>query len=172
MEKPEMIDGIMIKPLQKRPDERGLFMEVFRKDWTELIGIGEISQANLSISYPNTIRAWHRHLRGQVDYFIVVKGALKICIFDDETRELSEIISTGDTPNIVKVPGHYWHGFKVLGNDSAWLVYFVNKLYDYSDPDEERRPWNDSTIIPDSINGNRNDPRAGKPWDWNYPPHR
>ena len=131
-----------------------------------------ISQTNLSISYPKIIRAWHRHLRGQVDYFIVLKGALKICAYNEKTKELNEIISTAENPQIVKIPGHYWHGFKVVGNKPAYLVYFVNKLYKYSDPDEERRPWNDPNIIPESINGKKSDLRVGMPWDWNYLPHR
>ena len=29
-----------------------------------------------------------------------------------------------------------------------------------------RRPWNDTTIIPKSINGRTDDPRVDKPWDW------
>ena len=166
-----MIKGVEIKPIRKLPDERGFFMEIFRKDWEEFHG-EEILQTNLSISYPNIIRAWHRHLRGQNDYFIVIRGTLKICIFDDETRELTEIISAGEMPQVVKVPGHFWHGFKVVGNEPAYLVYFVNKMYVYENPDEERRPWNDPSLIPASINGDKTDQRVEKPWDWNYPPHR
>jgi dTDP-4-dehydrorhamnose 3,5-epimerase len=51
-------------------------------------------------------------------------------------------------------------------------VYFVTRLYDYKNPDEERKPWNDPKIIPVEINGNKNDPRVNKPWDWFYPPHK
>ncbi len=54
----------------------------------------------------------------------------------------------------------------------AVLVYFVSRLYDYENPDEVRRPWNDSTIVPAKINGREDDPRCGKPWDWFYPPHK
>ena len=35
---------------------------------------------------------------GQVDYFVCIKGAIKICAYDDETQELNEIISTGENP--------------------------------------------------------------------------
>ena len=167
-----MLEGVKIKPLKKLPDERGFFTELIRKDWVSFLQEDDFVQANLSISYPQMIRAWHRHLRGQVDYFLVLKGAMKICVFDDESNELNEIISTGEVHQIVRVPGKYWHGFKVVGNEPAWLLYFVNKLYDYDDPDEERRSWNDPTIIPESINGRKNDPRVGKPWNWNYPPHK
>ena len=167
-----MLEGIIIKPLIKRFDERGFFSEIIRLDWSNVLQGEAFVQANLSISYPNIIRAWHRHLRGQVDCFVIIKGALKICIFDDDTEELNEIISTGEVPQLVRVPGRYWHGFKVVGDEAAWLIYFVNRLYDHNDPDEERRPWNDPTIVPRKINGKTTDPRVDKPWDWNYPPHR
>ncbi|MCW4010290.1 MAG: dTDP-4-dehydrorhamnose 3,5-epimerase family protein [Candidatus Bathyarchaeota archaeon] len=167
-----MLPDIVVKLLKRLPDERGSFTEVFRKDWTELLGTDVVAQANLSTTYPGTIRAWHRHLRGQVDYFLVVKGALKICVFDDETEELDEIISTGQNLQLVRVPGKFWHGFKAIGDEQALLVYFTTNLYDPANPDEERRLWNDKTLIPKSINGKTEDPRVGKPWDWNHPPHK
>lgn len=167
-----MLEGIQLKPLKRRPDERGSLTELMRKDWRELLREDEIAQANLSISYPGIIRAWHRHSRGQVDYFIVLRGALKICAFDDNSGELTEIISTGEELQIVRVPGKYWHGFKTVGNEPVWLLYFVNKLYDYDAPDEERRPWNDQAIVPKSINGRKDDLRVSKPWNWKYPPHK
>jgi dTDP-4-dehydrorhamnose 3,5-epimerase len=166
-----VLEGIKIKQLQRRPDERGSFTEIIREDWEDILG-EKFLQANLSITFPGIIRAWHRHNRGQNDYFIALNGAIKICAYDDETKELSEIISMGQNPQIVRVPGKYWHGFKALGTEQAWLLYFVNELYDYTNPDEERRPWNDPNLIPTTINGRTDDPRAGKPWDWNYPPHK
>jgi len=107
-----------------------------------------------------------------VDYFVVIKGAIKICVYDDSTQELDEIISTGENIQVIRVPGHYWHGFKVVNSEPAFLVYFVNKLYDYTNPDEVRRIWNDQAIIPKKINGREDDPRCNKPWDWLYPPHK
>lgn len=167
-----MIEGIQIKPLKEIPDERGVFMELLRKDWKDLLEEHEIIQANLSVSYPGIIRGWHRHLRGQIDYFLVLKGALKICAYDEDSGELDEVISTEYNHQIVKIPGIYWHGFKVINDKPAWLLYFVNKLYDYEKPDEIHRSWNDPTIVPKSINGKTNDPRVGKPWDWFLPPHK
>jgi len=158
------------------PDERGFFAEIMRRDWSAIFE-DEIVQANLSFSYPGIVRAWHRHVRGQVDYFLVVQGAAKICAYDDEegspTRgHLVEVVLSSRRPQILRVPGKYWHGFKVVGDGPVLLLYFVNKLYDYKNPDEERRPWNDPTIVPVAINGRRDDPRCGKPWDWFYPPHK
>ena len=162
-----MLKGIETKVLKKFADERGFFTEIMRKDWEDIFQ-EEVVQANFSISYPGMVRAWHRHLRGQVDCFVVLKGALKICAYDDETEELDEIVSTGENLQLVRIPGHYWHGFKVVGDERAYLVYFVNRLYDYENPDEERRPWNDETIVPKIINGRKDDERCNKPWDWFY----
>jgi len=167
-----MLKGITIKPLKRFSDERGFFTEVMRKDWKDLFGEDKIAQANLSVTYPGVIRAWHRHLHGQIDYFIALKGAMKICAYDEETGELNEIVSTSVDLQVVRMPGHYWHGFKVVGNESAMLLYFTTNLYDSENPDEERRAWDDLTLIPKSINAKIDDPRVGKPWDWNNPPHK
>ena len=167
-----MLNGIRIKPIKRLPDERGYFCEVMRTDWKDLFEEDTILQANHSYTYPNIIRAWHRHLRGQVDYFLLLKGTLKICAYNDKTAELNEIISSGSDLQLVRIPGHYWHGFKTVGNEPAILLYFTTKLYDAQNPDEERRPWNDPTLIPKTINDKQTDPRVDKPRDWNHPPHK
>ncbi|EQD41304.1 dTDP-4-dehydrorhamnose 3,5-epimerase, partial [mine drainage metagenome] len=91
------LEGVLRRTLTRRPDERGYFAEILRNDWTDFT-LGEAPvQANLSMSYPGIVRAWHRHGRGQVDYFVVVQGAVKICAYDDRpgsrTRgELAELV--------------------------------------------------------------------------------
>ena len=167
-----MLNGIIIKPIKRLPDERGFFTEIMRKDWKDLFGNDSIAQANLSLTFPGIIRAWHKHVKGQTDYFIAFKGTIKICAFDEKNEELDEIISSGQNLQAVRIPDHSGPGLKALGNDPAMLLYFTTNLYDYDNPDEERRPWNDSTLIPKSINGKKHDPRVGKPWDWNHPPHK
>jgi dTDP-4-dehydrorhamnose 3,5-epimerase len=167
-----VLKGITIKPIIRLADERGFFSEIMREDWRGIFAEDKVVQANLSVTYPTVIRAWHRHLKGQTDYFIALKGAIKICAYDEKTEELTEIISTGNDMQMVRVPGHYWHGFKVIGNEPAMLLYFTTNLYDSANPDEERRPWHDPSVVPKSVNGRKDDPRVGKPWDWNFPPHR
>jgi len=166
------LEGVRVYELKILPDERGFFAEALRSDWKELLGDEWIVQVNLSYSYPGIVRAWHRHLRGQVDYFLVLKGAMKICAYDDETRKMVEIVASEKKPSIVRIPGKYWHGTKTVSNEPSLTVYFVTRLYDYENPDEHRRPWNDPTIVPSEINGRKDDPRVGKPWDWFRPPHK
>jgi len=172
-----VIEGIIIKEIKKFTDERGYFSEILREDWKDLIFGDQIIQYNLSYSYPEVVRAWHRHLQGQVDYFICITGSIKVCAFDDRKDsktygELDEIILSEESFKIARIPGILWHGYKALGTKPITMLYGVNKLYNYENPDEERRPWNDSDIIPKSINGNNNDWRVGKPWDWYYSPNK
>jgi len=162
------MDGIKIFELNRIVDERGSFTEIMRNDWTELFGDEQIKQSNLSVSYPGMIRAWHRHARGQIDYYVVVKGTVKISVYDNDKQSktfgnLTEIVSSSEKLQIVRVPGHYWHGIKTLGTETSMLVYFINNLYDYENPDEERSPWNTAEII---------DPITKSPFDWNKPPHK
>ena len=163
-----MLPGIEVRTLRKLVDDRGFFMEAWRADWRDLLGDDTIVQANLSLSFPGVIRAWHRHGRGQVDYFLVVGGVLRICAYDDAggspTRgQPTEVVASAEVPQLVRVPGHYWHGTMALGTAPALTVYFTSRLYDYQQPDEERRPWNDPAII---------DPRTGEPYDWLRPVHK
>jgi len=83
-----MLPGVEVRQLKRFADERGFFTEIMRRDWD--IFKDEIVQANLSITYPGIVRAWHRHERGQVDYFVCVKGAVKICAYDESRREMFE----------------------------------------------------------------------------------
>lgn len=158
-----MLPGVKVYDIKKNPDERGFFAELLRLDWESFIEKEDIVQINLSLSYPGIIRAWHRHSRGQIDHICTVKGSIKVCAYDDrensETKgQLDEIILKGNKLQIVRIPGFYWHGTKCIGNEHSMTLYFVTKLYDYENPDEEKRPQSDPSII---------DPITGKPYDWN-----
>lgn len=162
------LPGVKTYDLKVIPDERGFLAEVLRQDWRELLHDEWIVQANLSMSYPGIIRAWHKHARGQVDYLIVLQGVLKIVAYDDRVNSptkgrIVEIVASADQLQAVRIPGYYWHGTKTLGYKPSISLYFYTNLYDYANPDEERRAWNDTTII---------DPRTNEPYDWNRPPHK
>ena len=162
------MEGIQVVDVQKIVDERGFFAEAIRKDWSHLFGEKWISQANISYSYPGIIRAWHRHKRGQIDFFMVLQGSMKIVAYDDNKQsatygKMVEVVASEERLQIVKIPGHYWHGTKTIGYKPSCTIYFVNNMYDYEAPDEERRPWNDSLII---------DPKTKQSYDWNKLPHK
>jgi len=155
--------GVQVLTPKINNDERGFVSEIFRSDWNGFFGKDKPNQINVSQSLPGIVRAWHRHLRNQIDFFTVLKGTVKICVYDNDKESktfgnLVEIISSDEKLQIVKVPGHFWHGTKTIGNESSYTVYFLNNLYNYENPDEERISWDDSSII---------DPKTKKPYDWN-----
>lgn len=103
-------------------------------------------QINLSYSYPGTIRAFHRHLN-QWDNWTVVKGNIEVALYysdrylldaGDTNLELY-YLAEGDSP--LAIPPSVWHGFRVLGQEEAILLYYVTNKYDPSNPDEERASW-------------------------------
>ncbi|MDO8554711.1 MAG: dTDP-4-dehydrorhamnose 3,5-epimerase family protein [Candidatus Micrarchaeota archaeon] len=161
-----MLDGVKVIDLKVFPDERGSFTEIIRGDWNDFLGEDKLLQSNLAIIFPNIVKAWHKHEQGQIDYCIIIKGTMKICAYDETSGELNEIVVSDKKLQIVRIPGKYWHGLKTLGDETATMVYFVTKLYDYKNPDELRRKYDDPKVIPKSINGKTKDPRIGKPWDW------
>jgi len=157
-----MLPGVIVKNIKKNPDERGSFREIFRDDWGDFNLGDKIVQANLSYSYPGVIRAWHRHDRGQVDYFVVIDGSIKICAYDNKQDsktygQLDEIIVSGDDIKCVRIPGFYLHGFKSISDKPATVVYLTTRMYDYNNPDEERISPDDPTII---------DPKTKEPYKW------
>ena len=166
------LKGVRTYPINILPDERGFFSEALRTDWKDFLEGEKVNQINLSYSYPNIVRAWHKHLLRQIDHFLVVQGAMKICAYDQDTGKMAEIVASGKKPTVVRIPGKYLHGTKTVSSEPSTLIYFVNRLYDSKNPDEHRTAWNSQTIVPTEINGNKNDPRVGKPWDWFLPPYK
>jgi dTDP-4-dehydrorhamnose 3,5-epimerase len=166
------LKGVRVYEINYIPDERGFFAEALRQDWKDFLEEDWITQANVSYSYPNMVRAWHKHERGQIDYFLVLDGAMKICAYEEETGKMAEVIASGKKPTLVRIPGKYLHGTKTVSSEPSLTVYFVTRLYDYKSPDEVRVSWNDPKIVPTEINGKKGDSRVGKPWDWFHSPHK
>jgi dTDP-4-dehydrorhamnose 3,5-epimerase len=142
-----MIDGVAIKPLQANADERGSLMEILRCDDEVFDRFG---QCYTSTTYPGIVRAWHYHYL-QDDFFVVVKGMIKVALFDGRAEsstkgEVNEYY-LGERNNIVlRIPRGVMHGFKAIGTEPAILLNFPTEVYRPSQPDEYRLPWNSPEI--------------------------
>lgn len=101
------------------------------------IGKGQI---NISTTYPGVVRAFHRHLK-QYDHWYLVSGNIEVCLQADDEVESPQLIYLGPNERVMIEPG-MWHGFRVLGNEPATLLYYVTNQYDPENPDEERADWN------------------------------
>ena len=137
------IHDLEVRDIEVNVDERGHLVEVFRNDWNEYNISPEMSY--YSMTYPGIIRAWHRHLEGQIDHFVCPEGRIKVGVYDDRVDsrtqgELNTFVIGEHNQQVIRIPGECWHGFKVVGNEQALLLNFPTNLYDYEDPDEERLP--------------------------------
>ena len=73
-----MIEGVKIKKLKVIPDERGRLMEMLRADDDLFMRFGQVY---MTTAYPGAVKAWYYHKK-QVDNFVVVKGMMKVVLFD------------------------------------------------------------------------------------------
>ena len=135
------IDGVCRKPLKVIPDERGWLMEIMRCDDDIFDTFGQVY---LTTAYPNVVKAWHYHKK-QTDNFTCIHGMMKVVLYDaregSKTRgNLMELFIGEKNPVLVAVPPGVYHGFKAIGDETAFFVSIPTLPYDYRDPDEYRLP--------------------------------
>lgn len=91
---------------------------------------------NITWAYPERIVAWHRH-RLQTDHWFVIKGYLKVGLLDDDGNVRWVYLGENDR-RVLSIPPGIWHGYMVLGEQEAVLMYYITSKYNENDPDEER----------------------------------
>ena len=102
-------------------------------------GDGTVKMAgdiNITWAYPGRIVAWHRHRR-QTDHWFVIKGYLKVGLLDDTGSHRWVYLGENDR-RVLSIPPGVWHGYLVLGDEEAVLMYYITSKYDEKNPDEER----------------------------------
>ena len=141
------IEGVKSKKLIKHCDDRGFFAEVLRDDDDLLSNFGQISW---STSFPGVIKAFHYHQK-QDDIWFFPSGNVQVVLHDlrenSSTKGQTEIYYMGeDNPIILLIPKGVAHGYRVLGEKSATVIYCTTKSDDPTNPDEKRISWNDPEI--------------------------
>ena len=142
-----MIDGVKVEDLRVIPDDRGCLMEMFRSDSPDFQKFGQVY---VTLVYPGVVKAWHYH-KIQTDNFICVSGMAKVALHDD--REDSPTRGETDTFVIgwqrqrrLTIPPGVYHGFTAVGTEPASIINVPTEIYNYEDPDEFRKPWDDPQI--------------------------
>jgi len=141
-----MIDGVVKKPLVRRPDERGFFEEMIRvNDPFFQEGFGQLSR---SYMLEGVVKAWHVH-KTQIDWWHFVEGQAKVALYD--TRKESPtyghidefVLGDGGEDIVLKIPAGVAHGMKVL-KGPCHLVYVTSSIYNTEE--EGRIPYDDPSI--------------------------
>ena len=148
----DLIEGVLVRPFDMWPDDRGYFLEVARMGQGLAAGFPlECTQVSSALSYPGTIKAFHYHLL-QTDVWVPAMGMLQVTLVDlrPESRTFGHknTMYTGTLkPWQLLIPPGVGHGYKVIGEQPAILIYVTNRLY--NPKDEGRVPYNDPSIAYD-----------------------
>jgi dTDP-4-dehydrorhamnose 3,5-epimerase len=139
------IAGVKFVRLAALGDERGRFLETFRKSWFSERS-WEIVQTNRSDSKAGVLRGLHYHFH-QVDYWYVANGRIRVGLADlrssSPTYKASEVIEIGEEQQIgVYIPTGVAHGFLALTD--ATLTYMVDNYYNGGD--EFGVAWDDPEL--------------------------
>lgn len=142
-----MIAGVKVKKLTKHCDDRGFFTELVRDDENLLDYFG---QASMSMSYSGVIKAFHYH-EEQDDLWFFPSGNAQVVLYDlrkdSTTFGQTDVYYMGEeNPILLLIPKGVAHGYRVLGDKSATIIYFTTKSYNPENPDEKRIAWDDPKI--------------------------
>jgi len=140
-----VIQGVKLVQLSVFADDRGQFMELFRKDWFPE-RTWDIVQSNRSDSKAGVLRGLHYHRR-QVDFWHAPRGRIRVALADlrqsSPTRGAVETIDLDpDNPCGLFIPVGVAHGFYAITD--ATLTYIVDNYY--NGQDELGVAWDDPTL--------------------------
>jgi len=146
IEESKSITGVQIVHLQSFSDERGRFMEAFRKEWFPQ-RTWDIFQCNRSDSKKGVLRGLHFHHQ-QVDYWYVTRGSMRVGLVDIRTASPTylnaQTIDISETNELgLFIPVGVAHGFVALSD--VTLTYFVDNYFN-GGIDENGVAWNDKTF--------------------------
>ena len=145
-----MIQGVKVKDLSPIPDDRGMLMEIWRSDDPDFQKFGQVY---ITWVNPGVVKAWHYHEK-QTDHFVCVSGMAKVALHDarDDSPtkgETDEFVIGWQRQRLVVIPPGVYHGFTAVGVEPAGIINVPTELYDYENPDEFRRPFDDHEIVYD-----------------------
>lgn len=142
------IEGVIIRPLRKIPDERGTIMHGVRND-NILNDFGEVYFKKL---YYGVINGWHVHETLFLNY-ICIFGMIKLVLYDMRENspskgKLQEIFFGDDNYCLVHIPPGVANGSKGIGTPYSILVNVASQPHNPDikylriDPHSKEIPYN------------------------------
>lgn len=143
----DLIKAVSIRKLNPILDERGYLLECFRSDWDVFKKFG---QAYITVAFPGVVKAWHSH-KLQTDNMVCIVGNGKLVLYDGREdsptyKKINEIFFGEKNPLLITIPPNVWHGFKAMGNKKIMVMNCPTEVYNYSEPDEYRLPYDSEEI--------------------------
>ena len=138
------IAGARLVDLSPHGDERGMFVETFRREWFS--GVPDMVQTNVSTKQAGAVVGLHYHLR-QADYWYVIAGTARVGLYDLRVGSPSEGTSWSSdfddrSQRGLYIPPGVGHGFAAITD--VTLLYQVDGYYDPAD--ELGVAWDDPQL--------------------------
>ncbi len=148
------IADVVVVSLEEHPDDRGRFIETYRRSWFPLGR--EMVQSSRSDKSAGSLVGLHYHLH-QADYWYVPFGSARVVLHDlrqgSPTESATMVLGLGEgNQQGVFIPPGVAHGFAALSDMT--LTYWVDSYYN---PDDELGvAWDDPVLgvdwgIPDPV---------------------
>ena len=125
-----MIDGVIIKKINKNEDSRGWLAEFYRQDEIAYWPV----MAYVSATKPGVVRGPHEH-KFQTDGFVFIgPGNFDLHLWDRRENSLTngeyiKIQAGANNPVLVIVPPGVVHGYKNISDLDGWCINIPDKLY-------------------------------------------
>lgn len=145
VEESEQIAGVHVVTPDLHGDERGVFVETWRREWVP--GSAEMVQANRADRQAGCLVGLHYHLR-QADYWYVPHGDALVVLHDlrvgspTEGATLALPLGPGHGHRGVYIPPGVAHGFWAVTD--VTITYLVDGYYDPADELAVR--WDDPAV--------------------------
>jgi len=156
---PPPIHGVQVFRLTRHVDDRGIFLELYRRCATHP-GSQELAdfsagivpaQLNYSlVTASDHVKGLHVHLRQDDLWFCPPPFKMKVVLFDlrkdSPTAGATQAVVLGDGRDAwVRIPAGVAHGYRPL-TVPCGLFYLVTRCFDAADPDEYRIPWDHPAV--------------------------
>jgi dTDP-4-dehydrorhamnose 3,5-epimerase len=144
---PEAIKGVLLVTPERYGDERGVFIETYRRSWLPLGR--EMVQGNRAERLAGSVVGLHYHLH-QADYWTVPRGRARVVLHDlregspTDAATFSVDIDADNALGVFIPPG-VAHGFASLTD--LTITYLVDSYYNPAD--ELGVAWDDPAIAAD-----------------------
>ena len=114
-----MIDGVLVVPLRRLPDERGTVLHMLKRTDPHFREFGEIY---FSTVYRGVVKGWHKHEHMALNY-ACIHGRIKLVLCADRPDspsrgELMEVFLGPESYSLVVIPENVWNGFKGMALES------------------------------------------------------
>lgn len=115
----------------KYGDERGVFVEMLKTK--------DSGQFSFFTAHPGITRGGHYH-HTKNEKFLVIKGRARFCFRHMITNEFYELVTDGDTPEVVETAPGWSHDITNIGDEEMVVMLWANEIFDRENPDTFAAP--------------------------------